>query len=33
MFDNNFFEGFKEMDDKYGNVFFFELNIYFGWKF
>jgi len=33
MFDNNSPEGFKEMDDKYGNVFLFEPNIYFGWKF
>jgi hypothetical protein len=33
MFDNNSPEGFKEFDDKYGNVFLFEPNIYFGWKF
>ena len=33
MFDNNSPEGFMEMDDKYGNVFLFEPNIYFGWKF
>ena len=33
MFDNNSPEGFKEFDDKYGNFFFFEPNIYLGWKF
>lgn len=33
MFDNNSPAGFKEFDDKYGNVFLFEPNIYFGWKF
>jgi len=33
MFDNNSPEGFKEMDDKYGNVFLFEPNIYFGVNF
>ena len=33
MFDNNSPEGFKEFDDKYGNVFLFEPNIYFGWNF
>lgn len=33
MFDNNSPEGFKEFDDKYGNIFLFEPNIYFGWKF
>jgi hypothetical protein len=33
MFDNNSPEGFKEFDDKYGNVFLFEPNIYIGWKF
>lgn len=33
MFDNNSPEGFKEFDDKYGNVFLFEPNIYLGWKF
>ncbi|MEQ9308512.1 MAG: hypothetical protein RLN90_03595 [Balneolaceae bacterium] len=32
-FDNNSPEGFKEFDDKYGNVFLFEPNIYLGWKF
>jgi hypothetical protein len=33
MFDNNSPEGFKEFDDKYGNVFLFEPNIYLGFKF
>ena len=33
MFDNNSPAGFKEFDDKYGNVFLFEPNIYLGWKF
>lgn len=33
MFDNNSPEGFKEFDDKYGNVFLFEPNLYFGVKF
>ena len=33
MFDNNSPAGFKEFDDKYGNVFWFEPNLYFGWKF
>ncbi len=33
MFDNNSPEGFKEFDDKYGNVFLFEPNIYLGWNF
>ncbi|MCB9474180.1 MAG: hypothetical protein H6678_10255 [Candidatus Delongbacteria bacterium] len=33
MFDNNSPEGFKEFDDKYGNVFLFEPNIYLGWSF
>ncbi|MCG2589988.1 hypothetical protein [Rhodohalobacter sulfatireducens] len=33
MFDNNSPEGFKEFDDKYGNVFLFEPNIYFGFNF
>ena len=33
MFDNNSPEGFKEFDDKYGNFFFFEPNIYIGFKF
>lgn len=33
MFDNNSPEGFKEFDDKYGNVFLFEPNLYIGWKF
>ncbi|HKK89458.1 MAG TPA: hypothetical protein VJ917_11470 [Saprospiraceae bacterium] len=33
MFDNNSPEGFKEMDDKYGNVFLFEPNIYVGFNF
>ena len=32
-FDNNSPEGFKEFDDKYGNVFLFEPNLYLGWKF
>ncbi len=32
-FDNNSPEGFKEFDDKYGNVFLFEPNIYIGYKF
>lgn len=32
-FDNNSPEGFKEFDDKYGNIFLFEPNIYFGWNF
>ena len=32
-FDNNSPEGFREFDDKYGNVFYFEPNIYLGWKF
>ncbi len=32
-FDNNSPDGFKEFDDKYGNVFLFEPNIYFGMKF
>lgn len=33
MFDNNSPEGFKEFDDKYGNVFLFEPNLYLGWNF
>ncbi len=33
MFDNNSPAGFKEHDDKYGNVFPFEPNIYVGFKF
>lgn len=33
MFDNNSPAGFKEMDDKYGNVFLFEPNIYVGVNF
>jgi len=33
MFDNNSPEGFKEFDDKYGNIFLFEPNIYVGWNF
>lgn len=33
MFDNNSPAGFKEFDNKYGNVFLFEPNIYLGWKF
>ncbi|MCZ4409468.1 hypothetical protein O3Q51_11655 [Cryomorphaceae bacterium 1068] len=33
MFDNNSPEGFKEFDDKYGNVFLFEPNLYLGFKF
>ncbi|NQX91626.1 MAG: hypothetical protein HRT74_05795 [Flavobacteriales bacterium] len=33
MFDNNSPNGFKEFDDKYGNVFFFEPNIYLGINF
>lgn len=33
MFDNNSPEGFKEFDDKYGNIFLFEPNIYLGFKF
>lgn len=33
MFDNNSPEGFKELDDKYGNIFLFEPNLYLGWKF
>ncbi len=33
MFDNNSPEGFKEFDDKFGNVFLFEPNLYFGVKF
>ena len=32
-FDNNSPEGFKEFDDKYGNVFWFEPNLYFGVNF
>lgn len=32
-FDNNSPEGFKELDDKYGNIFLFEPNLYFGVKF
>lgn len=32
-FDNNSPEGFKEFDDKYGNIFLFEPNIYFGFNF
>ncbi len=32
-FDNNSPEGFKEFDDKYGNVFLFEPNIYIGVNF
>ncbi len=32
-FDNNSPEGFKEFDDKYGNIFLFEPNLYLGWKF
>lgn len=32
-FDNNSPAGFKEFDDKYGNVFFFEPNFYLGFKF
>lgn len=33
MFDNNSPEGFREFDDKYGNIFLFEPNLYFGVKF
>ncbi|MEP0937564.1 MAG: hypothetical protein ABJH57_11370 [Cyclobacteriaceae bacterium] len=33
MFDNNSPAGFKEFDDKYGNVFLFEPNLYLGVKF
>ena len=33
MFDNNSPEGFKEQDAKYGNVFYFEPNLYLGVKF
>jgi hypothetical protein len=33
MFDNNAPDGFKQLDDKYGNVFLFEPNIYLGIKF
>jgi len=33
MFDNNSPEGFKEKDEKYGNVFLFEPNLYLGIKF
>ncbi|MAL18727.1 MAG: hypothetical protein CL670_00290 [Balneola sp.] len=33
MFDNNSPAGFKEFDNKYGNVFWFEPNLYFGFKF
>ena len=33
MFDNNSPAGFKEFDDKYGNFFWFEPNLYFGFKF
>ena len=33
MFDNNSPEGFKEFDDKYGNVFLFEPNLYIGVNF
>ncbi|MBR9917508.1 hypothetical protein GYB29_07470 [bacterium] len=33
MFDNNSPEGFKEFDDKYGNVFPLEPNLYIGFKF
>jgi len=33
MFDNNSPEGFKEFDDKYGNIFLFEPNIYLGFNF
>ena len=33
MFDNNSPAGFKEFDDKYGNVFPFEPNLYLGFKF
>src|SRR6056297_697196 len=33
MFDNNSPAGFKEFDDKYGNIFLFEPNIYVGWNF
>lgn len=33
MFDNNSPAGFKEFDDKYGNVFPFEPNLYIGFKF
>jgi len=33
MFDNNSPEGFREFDDKSGNVFLFEPTIYIGWKF
>jgi len=32
-FDNNSPEGFKELDDKYGNIFLFEPNLYLGFKF
>ncbi len=32
-FDNNSPEGFKEFDEKYGNVFYFEPNIYLGVNF
>ncbi|GAB5408239.1 MAG: hypothetical protein BalsKO_06040 [Balneolaceae bacterium] len=32
-FDNNSPEGFKELDDKYGNIFLFEPNLYFGVNF
>lgn len=33
MFDNNSPAGFKEFDDKYGNIFLFEPNIYIGVNF
>ena len=33
MFDNNSPAGFKEFDDKYGNIFLFEPNIYVGFNF
>lgn len=33
MFDNNSPEGFKEFDDKFGNVFLFEPNLYLGVNF
>jgi hypothetical protein len=33
MFDNNAPDGFKQLDNKYGNVFLFEPNIYLGIKF
>lgn len=33
MFDNNSPEGFKEFDDKYGNIFLFEPNLYIGFNF